>query len=42
MKARTQRHCLSGRRFPAEVLTEEEVQRLLRACSSKAPIAMAK
>ncbi len=41
MKTRTKRHRRQHpprrRRQPAEVLTEDEVRRLLRACSSKAP-----
>ncbi len=39
MRTRINRHQgpQPHRRYPAEVLTEEEVRRLLRACSSKAP-----
>lgn len=37
MKSTSRVSSNKGRKFPAEVLTEDEVQRLIRACSSRAP-----
>ncbi len=42
MKTRTLPHPRPSRRYPAEVLTEDEVRRLLRACSPKAPTGIRK
>src|SRR5881397_136687 len=33
----SRRHANAGRRFPAEILTPDEVRALIKACSSRAP-----